>query len=100
MLRSVGQTPASFNKMIRLESIFLGLKSLIYGLLISFGIIYLLIKISSLSYGDNKIEIPYPITQIIFCIIFVFIIIFLIMKYSTNKIKKDNIIETIRKENI
>ncbi|HHU54297.1 MAG TPA: FtsX-like permease family protein [Mollicutes bacterium] len=100
MLRSVGQTPASFNKMIRLESIFLGLKSLIYGLLISFAIIYLLIKISSLSYGDNQIEIPYPITQIIFCIIFVFIIIFLIMKYATNKLKNNNIVETIRKENI
>ncbi|MDD2181540.1 MAG: FtsX-like permease family protein, partial [Bacilli bacterium] len=51
ILRSVGQTPKSFNKMIRLESIFLGLKSLFYGFLTSFGLIYTLIKINSLSYG-------------------------------------------------
>ncbi|HHT38170.1 MAG TPA: FtsX-like permease family protein [Mollicutes bacterium] len=100
MLRSVGQTPASFNKMIRLESIFLGLKSLFYGLLISFGIIYLITEIASLSYGENKIKIPIPYKHIIICTVVVFIIIFLIMKYATNKLKNNNIVETIRKENI
>ena len=100
ILRSVGQTPKSFNKMIRLESIFLGIKSLIYGFLVSFGLIYTLIKINSLSYGESKIELPIPYTNMIICVVMVFVIIFLVMQYATTKIKKDNIIETIRKENI
>ncbi len=100
MLLSVGQSPKSFTKMIRLESLFLGLKSLLYGLTISYGIIYIITEIASLSYGDNKIKIPFPMSSIIICVFAVFIIIFITMKYSTNKIKNENIIETIRKENI
>ncbi|MDD4282812.1 MAG: FtsX-like permease family protein [Bacilli bacterium] len=100
MLRSVGQTPKAFNHMIRLESIFLGLKSLFYGLAISFGIIYFITEIASLSYGENKIKIPIPYIHIIICALSVFIIVFITMKYATNKIKNDNIIDSIRKENI
>ncbi len=100
MLRSVGQSPKSFTKMIRFESLFLGLKSLLYGLTISYGIIYIITEIASLSYGDNKIKIPVPKSSILICVFAVFVIIFMTMKYSTNKIKNENIIETIRKENI
>jgi len=35
MLKSVGMTPKGFNKMINYESIFYGLKSLVYGLPLS-----------------------------------------------------------------
>lgn len=41
-----------------------------------------------------------PINPIVISIIFVFILVFIIMKYSINKINKQNTIETIRKENI
>lgn len=44
MLKSVGMTGKEFNSMIRLESIFYGLKSLIIGLLIGLGLSYLLYK--------------------------------------------------------
>ncbi len=40
------------------------------------------------------------IPPIIISIIFVFVLVFIIMKYSINKINKQNAIETIRKENI
>src|SRR5690625_7187046 len=42
MLKSVGMTPKGFNKMINYESIFYGMKSLLYGLPLSIGIMYLI----------------------------------------------------------
>ena len=97
MLKSVGMTTKEFNKMIRLESILYGLKSLIIG--IPLGIIgsYFIYK----SFAQS-IDVGYtlPITAIIIAIVFVFVIIALTMKYSLNKINKQNIIETIRKDNI
>ena len=41
-----------------------------------------------------------PIVPILISIVFVFILVFIIMKYSIGKINKQNMIETIRKENI
>ena len=81
--------------MIRLESLFMGIKSLLFGILI--GII-----LSYLIYLSSDSDIPYklPIVAIIISILVVFILITLIMKYSLNKISKQNTIETIRNENI
>ena len=97
MLKSVGMSSKEFNKMIRLESIMYGTKSLLIG--IPLGILG--------SYGMYKafaqgIDLGYtlPLPAIIISIIFVFIIVRITMKYSLNKINKQNIIETIRKDNI
>lgn len=45
---------------------------------------------------------PYvlPVKAILISIVFVAIVITIIMKYSMNKINKQNIIETIRNDNI
>ncbi len=97
MLKSVGMSSKEFNKMIRLESIMYGTKSLLIG--IPLGILG--------SYGMYKafaqgIDLGYtlPLPAIIISIVFVFIIVGITMKYSLNKINKQNIIETIRKDNI
>src|SRR5690625_6678073 len=45
MLKSVGMTPKGFNKMIHYETMFYGIKSLLYGLPISIGIMYLIYKV-------------------------------------------------------
>ena len=83
--------------MIRLESIFYGVKSLVIGIpigiLLSYGI-YNIFK-------DNmEMEYVLPIKAIVMAIVFVAIVIGIIMKYSMNKINKQNIIETIRNDNI
>lgn len=96
-LKSIGMTTKEFNHMIRLESIFYGLKSLFIGIplgLIASYIIYLAFK--------EGLEFTYiiPIKALIIVIIFVSIIIGITMKYSLSKINKQNIIETIRNENI
>ena len=95
MLKSIGMTSKEFKRMIRLESLFMGIKSLLFGILI--GII-----LSYLIYLSSDSDLPYklPIVAIIISILVVFILISLIMKYSLNKINKQNTIETIRNENI
>lgn len=99
VLRSIGLTPKGFQKMLCLESVFFGIRSLLYGLLISFGIIYLIQQIAGLSYGSQKIVIPFPTQYVIICIIGVFVIVFFAMIYSTRKMKNENIISAIEEEN-
>ena len=97
MLKSIGMTKKEFNRMISLESLFMGLKALLIsipiGLILSYLIYY---------YLNTDMGMPYrpPIKAILIAIITVFILIFIIMKYSINKINKQNTIETIRNENI
>ncbi len=97
MLKSIGMTKSEFNRMIKLESIFYGSKSLIIG--IPLGCIGSYFVYKAFSEGMDM-SYKLPITSIIISIIFVFLIVGLIMKYSLDKINKQNIIETIRKENI
>ena len=100
MLKSIGMTKKEFNKMIRLESIFYGLKSLIIGILLGTGISFAIYKIVISSEATEGIKFIFPTTPIIISIVFIMIIVGIIMKYSLNKINKQNIIETIRKDNI
>ena len=97
MLKSVGMTTKEFNRMIRLESLFMGVKSLFFGIPIGIVLSYLIYHFLSEESG-----IPYkpPVVAIIISIVVVFILISVIMKYSMNKINKQNTIETIRNENI
>lgn len=99
MLRSIGLSPKGFEKMLCLESLFFGIRSLLYGLLISFGIIYLIQQITSLGYGSQKIVIPFPTQYVIICIVGVFVIVFFAMIYSTKKMKSENIMDAIEEEN-
>ena len=96
-LKAIGMTRKEFNRMISLESLFYILKSLIIaiplGLILSY-IIHLAFEIN--------LEMPYefPIIGIVISIILASILIIVIMRYSLRKINKQNIIETMRRENI
>ena len=100
MLKSIGMTDKEFNRMIRLESLFYGFKSLIIGLplgcILSYVIYYYYTKYTN----DLTITFSLPYFAIITGTIVVLLLIISIMKYSINKINKQNIIETIRNENI
>ena len=97
MLKSIGMTTKEFNKMIRLESLFMGIKSLLVGIPIGIALSYVIYH-----FLGKEAGIPYkfPLLPIIISIATVFLLIFTIMKYSINKINKQNTIETIRNENI
>lgn len=98
MLKSVGMTKKEFNRMIQLESFFYGMKSLVIGIpvgcLISFGVYYVMTE------GMIILAYKLPWRAIIISIAAVFLLITVIMKYSISKIDKQNVIETIRNENI
>lgn len=95
MFKSIGMTNNEFNRMIRLESLFIGFKALLYG--IPIGILLSFLIVLAL---DEEFNFVPPYIAIIVSIVVVFILIFVIMKYSINKINKQNTIETIRNENI
>ena len=97
MLKSIGMTKKEFNRMINLETLFYGTKSLIYGIILGLIGTYAIYNAFAVKI-DAGVYIP--IKPIILSIIFVFILIFIIMRYSIFKINKQNIIETIRKENV
>ena len=97
MLKSVGMTTKEFNRMIRLESIFVCIKSLIFGIPIGLAISYVIYLLLSQN-EDLKFEVPF--NGIIISSIFVLLLISILMKYSISKINKQNTIETISNENI
>ncbi len=97
MLKSIGMTKREFNRMVHLESIFYGTKSLLIGiplgLLGSFGIY------KAFAVG-NDFGFIIPWQAILIAVVVVFLLISIIMHFSVKKINKQNIIETIRNENI
>lgn len=95
MLRSVGMAPKSFNRMIRFESVFYGLKALLYGLPISIGIACLLNHMEG-SVLLSAFTLPWK--SYAFAIAMILIIVFTTMLYSTNKIKKENIVDALKEE--
>ena len=98
VLRSIGLTPKGFNKMMLFECLFFGLKSLLYGLPVSFIVIYLFhLSFNGIVSFDSML-IPYG--SILIAIFGVFIIVLISMWYATIRIKKANILDAIREENI
>ena len=96
ILKSVGMTNKEFNRMIRLESIMYSTRALMIGipigLLVSYGISQLF-DAAATDFGWI-----FPWSAIIISIVSVAILVAGVMRYSVREIKKQNIIETIRKE--
>ena len=90
-------TKKEFNRMINLEIFFYSFKSLFYGIILGIIGSYFIYLAFKTGYDEGF---SLPIKAIFISIIFVLVIVSLIMKYSILKINKQNIIETIRKENI
>lgn len=97
VLRSIGLSPKGFNKILRFETLIFGFKSLLYALPVSFGIIYL-IYLSMNDFVEFNFIIPWK--SVFIAVLGVFFITAITMIYATNKMKKENILEAIRKENI
>ncbi|NLM46358.1 MAG: FtsX-like permease family protein [Firmicutes bacterium] len=95
MLKSVGMTPESFNKMINYESIFYGITALLYGLPLSLMVMYLLYKASRYSYNFSFML---PLSSILTVMIAIFVIVGTAMLYAAGKVKKENIIDVLKLE--
>jgi len=97
MLKSVGMTEKEFNNMIRLESALYSLKSLLIGLPIGVLISFIIYKALA-----NSIDFGYvfPWQAVLVAIAAVILLVSIIMNYSVKQVSKQNIIETIRNDNI
>ncbi len=96
MLKSVGVTPKGFRRMLQFESLFYGLKALIYGLPLSIGISFLMWY----ALNEGSMTIPFHLNWRIYLAVIaaVFLIVGLSMLYSTAKVKKDTIISTLKSD--
>lgn len=97
VLKSMGMSNKQIKKMLLFESIFYGLDALIYGILISIVILYILyiLKIQT-----NIYAFIIPWKKFIICFLATYITIFASMLLAKIKVDKQNIIDSIKKENI
>lgn len=97
MLRSVGMTQKQFGRMLRYECLFYGLKGLMFGLPVSLILSWLLHR--AFSFG---ITFPFtlPWREIAIAVTALFLVIGLTMLYAGAKIKKENIVDVLRQENV
>ncbi len=97
-LRSTGMTRGQFIKMIRLESLFISLKSLIVGIPVGLALSYIMCVIQNNS--GTAVAYRPPVAACAGCAVAVIAVIWLIMRMSLTKISRDNIIEAIKNENM
>ncbi len=97
MLKSVGMTDRGVVKILSLESLMSGIKSLIIGLPIS-AVVCVLIHMAISQGIEASFVIPWA--SIISAVAGVFAVTFISMLYAANRLKKENILDSIRDENI
>lgn len=96
-LKSIGMTNKQFKKMLDLECIFYGTKALLYGLPLGILVCFFLNQ----GFGNMFsfiFEIPW--NSILVSIIAIYVVVFVTMLYASRKVKKENIIDVIRDDNI
>ncbi|MEE3405100.1 MAG: ABC transporter permease, partial [Acutalibacteraceae bacterium] len=101
MLRSIGTTKKEFNRMIHLESLLYTMKSLLFAIpigLIGSGAIQWVMNLNR--YEENRVPYFFPWAEILLCLVVVLCLLLVIMRFSIAKVSKQNIIETIRNDNI
>lgn len=95
MLRSVGMSDGNFNKMMRFECVFYGMRALLFGLPLAVIFSWLIYKGMFLG-GASEIQFVLPWASIGISVFSVLLIIFITMMYAVSKIKKENIIDALR----
>jgi putative ABC transport system permease protein len=93
MLRSVGMSDRDFNKMMRFECAFYGLRTLLFGLPVAGILSWLIYK--GMDIGGADLDFMFPWSSIGISVCGVFLVIFITMLYAVRKIKKENIIDAL-----
>lgn len=97
MLQSIGMTPRSFYRSIAYESLLYGIKALFYGLPVGILALYGIYQTMADTFST---PFTLPVGSLLFGIAFIFIVVGTCMLYSIRKIKKENIIDALKNENI
>ncbi len=97
VLKSIGMSDKQVDKMLILECILYGFSGIIFGTILSIGFLYLLGKF--VLDGDLYLF-KLPIIHILYVTIIVYLVIFFAMIITRQKIKKGNIIDDVRLDNV
>lgn len=97
MLKSVGMTERDFNRMLDYECIFYGLRALFLGLPVSVGVTLLIYR--SVNAGVDM-AFRLPLDGMLIATISVFLVVFISMKYSRNRVRRENILDALKNENL
>ena len=97
MLRSVGMSEKGFQRMLNYECLIYGGRSLAIGLPISFIFSFFIYHVI-----NQMVQVDYfiPYISVLLAITMVFVVVFITMLYTTRKIRRNNVIEELRIENI
>ena len=96
MLRSVGMTQKGFNRMMNYECILYGVKGILLGVPVAIGVTFLIYYGMS---GSIVQGFYVPWHSVVIAVGSVFVVVFATMLYSMSKIRKDNVVETLKDEN-
>lgn len=95
MLKSMGMNMKSMKKMMNYECLIYGFRSIFYGVILSLLISFAMFMV--LSQGA-AVDFRQPWEGILISVIWVFAVVFITMLYSMSKIKKQNIIDELKKD--
>lgn len=97
MLQSIGMTNRSLRKMLNYECLVYGLRALLYGVPISLLFTWLIYRAVGISF-EATFAIPWKSLAI--AAASVFLVVFVTMLYSMQKLRKESTVETLKNENI
>lgn len=97
MLKSVGMAERDFHRMMNFECILYGTRALVYGIPVSAGVTWLIWKVICQAY---ETEFVLPWMAIGIAALGVFAVVFVTMLYAMRKVKKENIMDALKNENL
>ena len=97
MLASIGMPPKGIRKMLRYECILYGVRSLLWGLPISFVVTVILYCIVM-----NTLEAPFtlPWLSVAAAVICVFLVVFISMMYALKRLEKENVADALKDDQV
>lgn len=97
MLKSIGMADKDFRKMMNFECILYGTKAILYGLPVSAVITFFIWRTMN---GAYETEFTLPWGAVGIAVFSVFVVVFVTMMYAVGKVKKENIMDALKNENL
>lgn len=96
IFKSMGLSNKGVTKILNIECLIYGLKSVLIGIPLSIPITFAVYKVTNRAFS---VPFSIPWYSIVIASVSVFIVVFVTMLYASGKIKKDNTIDALRNEN-
>lgn len=95
MLKSMGMGEKSMRRMMNYECLIYGIRSIFYGVILSVAISF---AMNYVVMTGADVSFQHPWGGLCVAVLWVFAVVFATMLYSMSKIKKQNIIEELKKD--